>query len=484
MSDLTPGSPEWWVDRLSRKLEGRRQDYERLEAYESGDHPLPEGDERARDLFKVFQRKARTNLCGLAVSSVRERLKVVGFRTGGSSTNEVDKEAWRIWQANHLDADSDLVHDAALTYRDAYVIVGPNVDDDSTPLITAESPLFVIGEPDPTNRRRMLAGLKTWLDEVEGVDRAILYLPDSFHYFTRATAQSQWVRTTAKWEPADVEGEPITNPTGVVPLVRFVNRPKLRQRNEGRAEFEDAIDIQDRINNVVLDRLVIGKMQAYRQRWAKGVNLTEIDEDGNEIPLDLPFVPGVDLLWAVEDEGVEFGEFAPTDLTPILKAVQADVTAFVTVTGLPPHYVAGDLVNAAADAIAAAEARLDLRTEDHQGYFGESWEQVIELAYRWTGKDIASDTEVVWRPARRTTDAQLADAAVKKDQAGVPWRQRMEDLGYSPPQIERMETDRTVDALVRSLAAPTSAGTPGQLAPAFQQPGQASTAGSPADGAA
>lgn len=476
MADLVPGTPEWWVDRLSRKLDGRRGDYERLECYESGDHPLPEGDERARDLFKAFQRKARTNLCGLVVSSVRERLKVTGFRTGGDSSNTVDGEAWRIWQANHLDADSDLVHDAALTYRDAYVIVGPNPDDETTPLITAESPLFVIGEPDPVNRRRMLAGLKTWLDDVEGIDRAILYLPDSFHYFTRPMSQSEWVRTNADWKPADPGEQPTKNEIGVVPIVRFVNRPKLRKTSEGRAEFEDAIDIQDRINNVVLDRLVIGKMQAYRQRWMKGISLTDTDEDGNETTADLPFIPGVDLLWAVEDDpqSVEFGEFAQVDLTPILKAIQADVTAFVTVTGLPPHYVAGDLVNAAADAIAAAEARLDLRTEDHQGYFGESWEQVMEFAYAWAGQAMPPDTEVIWRPARRTTDSQLSDAAVKKKAAGVPWRQRMADLGYSPQVITRMETDRATDQLMETLSAPVAPGVAGggapSLAPTFQPP--------------
>jgi hypothetical protein len=449
--DLVQGSPEWWLERLVKRLDGRRERYDRLDRYESGEHTLPEGDDRARDLFQRFQRKARTNYCGLVISSVSERLHVAGFRTGGESTNDVDREAWRIWQANHLDADSELVHDDALTLSDAYVIVGPNEADPATPVITVESPFSVVGEPDPMNRRVMAAALKTWTDEGSKADRAVLYLPDRIYYFERPTRSRFWARVSASWSPAD-EVDSVENPLGVVPVVRFVNRPRTKSGGEGRGEFEDAIDIQDRINNVVLDRLIIAKMQAYRQRYMTGVP-TE-DEDGN--PVDLPFVPGVDLLWHLEDpEGVaKFGEFQQVDLTPILKAAAEDVKAFTTVTGLPPHYVAGDLVNASADALAAAEARHVARCDKRKRAFSESWEQVMALAFRWRGDALPADTEVIWTDSERKTDAQLADAAVKKQQAGVPWSQRMEDLGYSPQTIDRMESQRAQDALMASLAAP------------------------------
>lgn len=466
-----PGSPEWWVIRLAQKLEARRKRYALLEAYADGNHPLPEGDERARDLFRKFQRKARTNYCGLVVSSVRERLTITGFRTGGDQGSALDDEMWRIFQANHLDADSNLIHDATLTLGDSYLLVTPNPDDETTPLITAESAQSMILEPDPVDRRRPLAALKMWTDEVDNVERVALYLPDSIHYFQRRVRARGWLETTSDYVPHDSIDDPVAAPNrlGRVPVVRLVNLPKLRNGVvEGRAEFEDAIDIQDRINLVVLDRLIVSKTQAYRQRWMKGIP-TE-DEDGN--PLDLPFVPGVDLLWAVDDDpgNVEFGEFSQVDLTPILKAAEADVKAFVTVTGLPPHYVAGDLVNASADALAAAEARLNGRARDHQTDFSDAWEQVLELAAEWAGFELPADTEIVWADPERKTDAQLADAAVKKDQAGVPWEQRMEDLHYSPPQIKRMRAQRLDDALVAMMSAPAPAPS-GGLAPAFQQPG-------------
>jgi len=454
MADLVQGTPQWWLERLVTRLESRRARYDRLEKYESGDHTLPEGDERARDLFKAFQKKARTNYCGLVIASVSERLHVTGFRTGGESSNDVDREAWRIWQANHLDADSELVHDDALTLSDTYVIVGPNPADPPTPIITAESPFSVVAEPDPMNRRVMAAALKTWTDDATKVDRAVLYLPATIHYYERQNRTSPWRTVTPSWTESD-EVTAVANTLGEVPVVRFVNRPRTKQGGEGRGEFEDAIDVQDRINNVVLDRLIIAKMQAYRQRYMTGVP-TE-DEHGN--PIDLPFVPGVDMLWHLEDpDGVaKFGEFQQVDLTPVLKAAAEDVKAFTTITGLPPHYVAGDLVNASADALAAAEARHVARCDKRKRAFSESWEQVMALAFRWRGEDLPADTEILWADSERKTDAQLADAAVKKKDAGVPWRQRMEDLGYSPQTIDRMESQRMQDALTEALMAPAPA---------------------------
>jgi hypothetical protein len=116
-------------------------------------------EERARELFRRFQAKARSNYTGLVVESVLERMNVTGFRSGGDSSPEVDKEAWRIWQANYLDADSDLVHRSMLALSHAYVIVGPNPEDERTPLITPEDPGQVICAHDPVNRRKVLAAL-------------------------------------------------------------------------------------------------------------------------------------------------------------------------------------------------------------------------------------------------------------------------------------------------------------------------------------
>ena len=51
-----------------------------------------------------------------------------------------DAEAWRIWQANSLDADHMLVDRATLTMGRSAMMVGPVDPEIGAPLITAEDP--------------------------------------------------------------------------------------------------------------------------------------------------------------------------------------------------------------------------------------------------------------------------------------------------------------------------------------------------------
>lgn len=452
LDQTTVDSPGWWLRRLQRQLDDRTPRFTLLDRYYTGNHPLPEGDERARELFRQFQRKARSNFIGLVVESVRERMRVVGFRSGSGGTDQVDRDAWRIWQANCLDAWSAIVHQTQLSLSEAYVIVGPGQTDPATPVITPEDPRQVTVELDPVDRRIVRAALKTWRDTVDDSTHAMVYLPDSFYTFSRPK--------TGGWRLDDQQH----NTLGVVPVVAFINRPRLMPDIEGTAkgapgmgEAEDVLDIQDRINSVVLDRLVVSKMQAYRQRWAKGIQTT--DDEGQ--PLDLPFVPGVDLLWAVEDEAAEFGDFPAADIMPILNAAKEDIRQLAAISRTPPHYLVGELNNVNSETLKATETGLISKVNERSVHAGEAWERVMWLAGQYAGIPSLSsttDTEVIWADPESRTVAELADAAVKKAAAGVPWRQRMVDLGYSPQEIDRMETERMQDLLLQQQLAPPAAG--------------------------
>lgn len=450
-----PGTPDWWLIRLGKKLKAASTRYDLLERYYTGNHPLPEGDRRCRELFRRLQDKARTNYCQLIVDAPRERLKVVGFRTGGEGSDQTDRDAWKVWQANKLDANAGLVHTAALKFGVAYVIVGPNPNPDGAPVITVEDPREVTHESDPVNWRNVRAAIKTWHDEVEQRHFAVVYLPNSIHYYRSVRkfagphpGRGKWSESWWEDDPDTNDGEPAANTIGVVPVIPFVNRPDLK--GCGTGEFEGVIDIQDRINNEVLDRLVISKMQAYRQRWAKGVTMT--DEDGNP---SQPFVPGADLLWAVEDPNAAFGDFNQADISPLLAAVRDDVQDMASISKTPPHYLLTGIINASGDALKAAETGLVSKVADGQVELGESWEQVNRVAGMYSGRDVPEDSEVLWKDPESRTLAELSSAATQLQAVGVPWRQIMRVLGYSPPEIDRMEAERAADALIATLNQPS-----------------------------
>lgn len=455
----TPGSPGWWLLRLGTKLGTDALRFDRLDSYWRGNAPLPFGNHKMKEAYRRFQEQSRTNFMKLVAESVVERLRVTGFRTGGEGSETLDKTAWKWWQSNHLDSDASLVHRAAVTMSRSYVIVGEDPDRDGWPLVTGEDPRQVIHESAPENRRRLLSALKTWWDDVDGIQRAVVYLPDALYYYRSvaqgeqdrvASNQSRW--HAAHWEPdtSDYPDGTAVNDLGVVPVVPFLTCPDLQGVTLG--EFEDVTSVQDRINTEVLDRMVISAMQAYRQRWATGVDLA--DENGE--PSD-GFDPGADLLWNVPDENARFGEFQPVDLTSILKAVEADVQHLAAITRTPPHYLLGAIVNASGDALAAAETGLTSKVTERSTEFGESWESVYQLAGLVQGITIPDECEVVWQNPQFRTLTEMAAANVQLVTAGVPWRTRMALLDFTPSQIEQMATERAQDAMLNAVLMPGQA---------------------------
>jgi len=452
VASRTKGTPEWRLLRLGARLAADCPRFDKLEKYWDGNPPLPHGNNRMREAYKRLQRLARTNFGSLVAETVLERLKVIGFRAGADATEEADKKAWSWWQANGLDADSGLVHRAAVIMSRSYVIVGEDPDDPGQPLVTVEDPRQVIHESAPTNRRKVVAALKTWWDETEGAQFAVLYLPEEIRYFrTTAGIKSDsapadlWRASSWDVDDSEYADGVADNPLAPdVPVTPFVNRPKIS--GEGLGEFEDVIDMLDRVNTVILDRLVISAMQAYRQRWAKGISTT--DENGND---NTSFDPGADLLWAVEDESAQFGEFNATDLTPIIKSVESDVQHIASITRTPPSYMLAGIVNASGDALAAAEVGLVSKCGERIAEFTESWERVYRLVGRQQGREIDTDAEVLWRDPQFRSLAELAAANVQLKAADVPWRTRMRLLDMTPSQIDRMEAERAHDQMMMMM---------------------------------
>lgn len=449
----TPDSPGWWAQQLADELADRQTRYAELDAYKRGDHPLPEGAQGCHEAYRRLQSKARTNYVGLVADAVTERMNVVGFRTGADDDEVGDAVAWRMWQASQLDADAGLVHDASVTLGESYVIVGPPVDDDEYPLITPEDPRQVITAATPGRRRKVDAALKTWADDIRDEDRIVLYLPGEVHHFRRRR-RSTGVTDTGHFDGSswDVDEQLSGSlPISRVPVVKFGNREDLFGNTLG--EFEDVVDIQDRINHLILDRLVVAAMQAFRQRWVKGVSTK--DADGNTVDLSSMLPASAGAVWALPP-GVELGEFDEVNLKPLLDAVSEDVQALGAITRTPPSYLLAQLVNVSADAYTVTESGLVSKVGKRLLQAGESWEQVMSIAFEVLGDATRAqrlDLETLWANPKRYTLSELSDAAVKlKDVVSRRTLQR-DILQMTPQGIARDESDRSGELLDAELSA-------------------------------
>ncbi|MCO1575355.1 phage portal protein [Crossiella sp. SN42] len=460
-----------WFSELGERLRQRRPLVERWRRYHEGDHDLPAGPNQHREAFRVFQAKARTNLCGLAVESMVHRMQVIGYRDG-TPTGGSDSAVWQLWQAARLDGRQSAVYRRALSVGAAYVVVGPDPRRPGGTRVSIERPDTMIVATDPADARVRLAALRLWHDRWSRRWLATLYLPGRrFHWVSRAEHREagtleQLAFTPAAWQD---RADPAPSPE-MVPVVEFANAD---ENDPPTAEFTGAIDIQDRLNLTVLNRLTSDRNGAFRQRYALNLDLEEDPVTG--LPIS-PFNVGIDQVWTVAPPApgqpeTRLGDFAQSDTSGLLRGCEADMHAFAAVTMTPIYYLPLGLVNISADTITALDAGHVAKCQARMTRWGEDWEEVLELCAQAAGIDRElSAAEIVWARPEALNPAQVADYAVKLRSAGYPLPVVAERIGDTPQQIDRLRTELAADALRTSLSTPLTPPAPSAPSPAETAP--------------
>lgn len=441
-----PLSARWWLDRLYSKLRARQDELDFYDAYYRGEFPLPWLAPQAQDDFRRVLRMTRSNYMGLVADAKAERAQIEGFRLATDEAS--DSDTWRIWQANHMDVDSDQAILESLIGGVSYTLVEPNYDDPSTPHIFVEHAAQAIVEHMPgTNRRVAAAGLKVWDDDWTGELHGTLYLPGWLWKVRapRPLAADGGTTVAPSWSGRPVAGEewPARNPLGEVPLEEIPNNPRLL--TGGVSELADVTDVQDRINKTIADRLITQDFGAFPQKWAAG--WPEADEDGTPTP---PIRIGRDriLTTAVSGQDAKFGQFDSAALDPYSAAKREDVKDIASRTRTPAQYLLGEMSNVNGETLKAAESGLVSAVRSRCRGWGEGFENTARRARRTAGlPDGGPAIEVVWRNPEYRTPGETMDAAIKARQSGlVTLRQAREDVGYSVTQIERMEQQDGLEA--------------------------------------
>lgn len=441
---------------MARRLAERRPRLDLLNDYVEGRPPLPEGAAGMRASYQEFQRKARTNYAEMIVEATRERMIPVGFQTGVDSDADGDAQAMEFWTRNALDVGSADIHSDMLGMGDAYALVGGVDPDTGVPNITGEDPREVVTRHDPTRPRVVTCALKVFTDEWTGRDNAYLYLPGEVIVAERATRSggSAKLDDLASWEWSFDRS--FTFPQQVVPIVRFQNR-------RGVAEFEAHVDVLNRINLTILQRLVITAMQAYRQRaltqdattgpGADDTRLAVEDDEGEEIDYAAIMRPGPGALWQLPP-GVKLWESQQTSIQDILAAVKDDVRELSAVTRTPVGYLLPDSANQSAEGAAAAREGLVLKAEDRIARARASWEQVMSIAFLFAGDEARADLarlRAIFRDPNRYTRAENADAASKA--TDLPWEERVTRFwDVRPADLPRLAALRNAEALTAAAA--------------------------------
>lgn len=451
-----------WLKTLGAELDKKQKPLRGYQSYYDGQHNLVFATEKFKSAFGQLFQAFADNFCAVVVDSTEERMKIQGFRFPGadesaSQTETGDKDAWRIWQANHLDADSQVAHIESLVKSESSVLVWNDPKNETTPAMTVESPLEMIVARAKGNRRNRLAALKRWVDD-SGYIFATLYLPDEVYKFrsrSKTTNGSAVNYSGIRWVEREriITGDdawPIKNPLGVVPVVPMTNQTRID--GSGVSEIENIIPMQDAINKLGTDMLVASEFVAWPQRGIMGIEVPKDPITGEPIG---QIEVSMTRFFTSKTKDAKFEEFSQADFSNHIKAIEMYLNHMASTTRTPPHYfLAGMGTFPTGEAIASSESGLVAKVIRRCTHAGEVWEEALRLAFAVLDDERKNvqTAETIWGDPSYRSEAEHIDALLKQQAMGIPNEILWEKAGYSPTEIDRIKQIRMQEALTLGTA--------------------------------
>jgi hypothetical protein len=436
------------VQSLENELLQRRPMIVRNSNFYTGKHKLTFASEQFRKFHGDRYRDFADNWVPVVSDSPVERLTTIGVQAYGET--EADKELWRIWQLNSLDADSQLGFLGAVNSARSYVLVWGNPADPDVPEVTFEDAKQCIVAYQPGSRRKRVAALKRWDDG--NVSYATLYLPDEVWKFERPilgtpdqTPQQQATEEELKkWAPRETVNEPNPqpNPMGVVPMVELPNKPTLT--DDPISDITGVISMQNAVNLLWAQLFTAADYASFPQRIVLGAEIPEVpilNEQGQIIgskPVDMAKF-AVDRVMFFEGDNVKVDEWSAANLEAYSNVIEVAVGHIAAQTRTPQHYLIGKMANLSGDALLAAETGLVKRVEEKQLWYGQALREMFRLIALARGETAKAQAvaagQVLWADAESRSNAQMADALLKLKQIGFPFEFLASRYGLTPTEV-------------------------------------------------
>lgn len=476
------------VETLERELTARCGPIDTYKAYYRGEQALKFASKEFRKFHGDRYRDFSDNWVQVVSDSPVERLTVTGIKPYGA--DQADGESMRVWQANGLDADSQLGFLGAVMSARSFALVWGDPDDDETPIVTFEDASSCIVAYEPGSRRRRRAALRRWQDGDKFM--AVLYLPEEVWKFERAVDRPTKSEDMAEvdtllggWRPREMvtEPNPQPNPLGVVPVVELFNRPLLV--DDPISDIAGVIAMQDAVNLLWAQLFTASDYAAFPQRVVLGAErpmipiLNAAGEVIGEKPLDLEKL-AADRIAFITGENAKIAEWTAANLEAYTKVIEVAVGHIAAQTRTPQHYLIGKMANLSADALLAAETGLVKRVEEKQLWYGQAIREVFALVALAQGDDgKARDLRsgyMLWADAESRSQAQLADALLKLKQIGFPFEFLALRYGLTPAEVvdllAMIERQNQLDPLGAAAALMAQRPAPAEPAAVEDEPGE------------
>lgn len=336
---------------------------------------------------KALAKISETPMLSLIVTTVAQQLVAESVRSGRDG-EAIAETVMLPWRRNRMPSRQRAIYSAALAYGYAYATVMPG---DTGSVIRGRSP------------RDLYA---VYGDVVED-EYPLYYLLKRGSHFLVVDEEAVYTLGNENGRLTYIDTQ--AHNAGVAPAIRYSNQIDLEGRTPG--EVEPYVQIAERINKDVYDRMLVQHFNSWKVRYATGLDMPADPADREKVKL---LLRQNDILTG--ETGVTFGTLDETDPTGLIKAVDKDIEILAVVSQTPTHALTGSMINLSADAISESRAMLDLKVGQRKVGFGDSNEQVLRLAAHIEGRreDAADFTlQMQWADLQSRSMAQAADALGK-----------------------------------------------------------------------
>lgn len=458
-------------------ISDRRRFVEKADEYYRGKQPLRFASDKWREYHAGRYTDFSDNWCAPVANSPNERLRLDGFRLDDTpDRSDAERQLWRDWQANDLEAQSSQGFLHSIIARRSYVLVWGDGDDQ--PVATWERADQAAIGYDPERPGRRVAGLKTWTDG--DTECATLYTADGVWkwkrpyarvpslqgdpgpraagFFTAGSGLLVPATDADGWQPRQPDGDdtwPLPNPLGVVPMVEVPNRPMLG--GEPLSDIAGTMAMQDAINLLWAYLFTAADFASMPARVVMGQEPPKIpilDADGQKVgerPVDIKKLAEDRILW-LTGQNSKIGQWDAARLDVFTQVIETAVTHVAAQTRTPPHYLVlgKGLVNVNAEGMKTAETGLVKKVGEMHLFAGPAMREVFRLfALVRDNRALADQARfgvVQWKDAENHSEAQLVDALVKLQTMGFPFPWLAERYGLSQTEVARVLAMRQTEA--------------------------------------
>lgn len=422
------------------------------------------------------------NVIKTVVDMIKDRLRVEGFTVNGASAGKLGDDGsfaglepseaaaalmWQWWNDNRMDSQQSRNHKRALRDGYSFIMVDYDEENDRPRLSLHElddGTNGIVLHRDPTDANRVLCVTRYFytFDPLRpgstGKERKNVYLPGEIRKYIRSSAGA--------WEQHFDDGDTTWPLPWLDTMAKPLGPAVIEFQDPDAGVVSGIVGLQNALNKSWLDLLAAADTSGFPVivvEYNHSGGTAELEDDSDIIGDDENRI-GPGRAFEVFDGKVKRLEGA--NMSQMIDTVWTIVSAVGTVSRLPQHDMKPipGVDFPSGEALKQAETGLVTKAEERQLVFGQSWADVMALAWRVQetfGKQKLPvlkrmNIAVTWKDAQTRMEKTEAEVATLHHALNVPDQAVWRKLGYAPEEIAGFDAGKRRE-LAEKVALVTSA---------------------------